>query len=107
MNISSMVVYSGLTDLSGLIKDINSIDGCEVIISQNGKIVVVSEADNTDGQIKIFRTLERLDGVDSVGMVYSYEENSDEDIKDEISKMLSDEFDAKDVKYGGDANNFI
>lgn len=107
MNISSMVVYSGLSDLGTLIKDIQSINGCEVVASKDGKIVVVSETKNTDGQIKIFRTIEKLKGVDSVGMVYSCEEMDDSKTNDEISNILDDSTDAKDIVYGGDVNRFI
>lgn len=107
MNISSMIVYSKLNNLDALIKDIQSIDECEVAASKDGKIVVVSQTKDTNDQIKVFKNLENLKGVDSVSMVYSYEEMDDDKISSQISKMLDDDSDIKDVKYSGDVNIFI
>lgn len=107
MNISSMVVYSGLSDLSTLINDIESISECEVITSKDGKIIVVSQTKDTDGQIRVFRSIENLRGVDSVSMVYSCEEMDDSKISGEISKMLDDNTEAKDIVYSGDVNRLI
>lgn len=52
MNISSMVVYSGLSDLSTLINDIESISECEVITSKDGKIIVVSQTKTQMGKLE-------------------------------------------------------
>ncbi|CZE47574.1 chaperone NapD [Campylobacter geochelonis] len=106
MNISSLVINLKDEKLANsLLEKIETLKECELIASQDKKVVIVVTTSNTDEQLAIFKTIERFSEVDTIGMVYNYEE-LDEDIEmiknaPKTSKVLDDDFDAKDVKYSG------
>ena len=108
MNISSLVVYKkeGASEQE-IISQIEQVKGCEVVAAQDGKIVVVMSAENLDGEIELFRALEGVEGVSGAAMIYSYQEDLQQDIESikksgKISEILLDEnVDAKDIVYNG------
>ena len=105
MNISSAIAYAKKgKEAADVAKKIDKIEGCEVVAAQEGKIVVVMSAENLDGEIELFKILERVAGV---AMIYSYQEDLQKDVESikksgKISEILFDEnIDAKDIVYNG------
>ena len=110
MNISSMIVY--LKDakfVSDVADEMAKIDGCEIVATQDEKIVATMQTDDQNTQIANFRFIERIYGVRDVAMVYDYEE-LDDDIKianeNNIEKIVRkiDDSDVSEIKYGGNVN---
>ena len=108
MNISSAIVYTkDGNEAAEVAKRIEQVKGCEVIAAQDGKIVVVMSAENLDGEIELFKALEGVEGVSGAAMIYSYQEDLQQDIESikksgKISEILFDEnIDAKDIVYNG------
>ncbi|MGG7048897.1 MULTISPECIES: chaperone NapD [unclassified Campylobacter] len=108
MNISSLIVYTkDETSAENVIPLIENVDGCEVVAAQDGKIVVVVSVENLDEEIEKFKVLEKLEGVSSAAMIYSYQEDLQNDIESikksgKISEILLDEnIDARNIIYNG------
>ena len=109
-NISSVVITLMDAKLSDeVVSKINTIPNCEVAAKENDKIVVLIESSDLDGELATFRSLEHIEGVSTVAMIYSYQ-----DLDNDISKANSndigeivrkiDEMDVKDIKYNGNPN---
>lgn len=104
MNISSLVItLKANTDIASISEQISKYASIEV--NQGDKIVAVIESDDTDGQIKAYRALERIDGVANVAMIYSYEDPADaaalgarsmDEIMDKLEKTPTEK-----IKYSG------
>lgn len=109
MNISSIVI--NLKDesfLSFVISKIEKNENTEVITEQNDKIVAIISSENLEKQLEIFKSIEMMDGVSSVAMVYNYEELDEETealkSSQKIADFLNDECDASEIIYGGSIN---
>lgn len=108
MNISSVVIN---VKNGGVIEDIKAriadVEGCEIITNDENRIIVVVGVESFDDELKTFHTLEKIDGVANVTMVYSYQEDLDLDLeklkdKVEISEILTnDNIQAQDIVYQG------
>ena len=103
-NISSVVITLMDAKLSDeVVSKISTIPNCEVAAKENDKIVVLIESSDLDGELATFRSLEHIEGVSTVAMIYSYQ-----DLDNDISKANSndigeivrkiDEMDVKDIK---------
>lgn len=108
MNISSLVVYAkDDANIENIKAEISTINGCEVVTEQDGKIVVVMSVEDINEEIRTFRLIEAISGVASAAMIYSYQEDIQKDLQSlkesgNISEVLLDEnIDAKDIIYGG------
>ncbi|PSM52060.1 periplasmic nitrate reductase assembly protein [Campylobacter blaseri] len=106
MTISSIVINLKKENFKDeVIKKVKTFKECEIVTSQDNKIVVIVSTKNTDEQISIFKQIQNINGVDDVAMIYSYDE-LDKDIKNlknapSVSKILDDDVDTKDVVYKG------
>lgn len=109
-NISSVVITLINAELcKDIAAKIEQIPNCEVVAKENDKIVALIESADLDGELATFKTLEQIDGVSTVAMIYSYQ-----DLEGDISKANSndigsivrkiDEMDIKDIKYNGNPN---
>ncbi|MGP1485470.1 MAG: chaperone NapD [Campylobacter sp.] len=112
MNISSLIVYVKDDEVvKNVISEIEKMQGCEIITSQNGKIIVVMSVENIDEEIKNFKNIEKITAVTSVAMIYSYQEDLQDDLKnlniDATSEKIFKNIDAKDIIYNGAVANRI
>jgi len=93
MNISSLIVYTDNKNES-VKGEISKLKECEIITDAEDRIVVVVSS-------------ESISGVVSVAMVYSYQEDAQEnrerlEANGKISEILtSDDVKAEDIAYGG------
>lgn len=107
MNLSSLVItLKPNADVASISEEISKYASIEA--SQGDKIVAVVESDDTDGQIKAYRALERIEGVAHVAMIYSYEDPADADAlgarsMDEIMDKL-EKTPTEKIKYSGHIN---
>ncbi|AII15034.1 periplasmic nitrate reductase assembly protein [Campylobacter iguaniorum] len=107
MNISSLVVnVADLSMIDNIKAKICEIKNCEVVACENDKIVVTIEAKNFDEEIKSYKIIERLQGISTVSMVYSYQDLDEEIEKSNNNKIGEivrklDSADSKDVVYHG------
>lgn len=108
MNISSVIINVGDSrKREALLEALNAHEKCEVITHDEGRIIVVISAENLDNELAVFKQLEKLDGVDSVVMAYSYQEDLEESLEklaasNGISEVLTrEDIDAKDIVYSG------
>ena len=107
MNLSSLVItLQPNTDIASISEQISKYASIEV--SEGDKIVAVVESEDTDGQIKAYRALERIDGIANVAMIYSYEDPADADAlgarsMDEIMDKL-EKTPTEKIKYSGHVN---
>ena len=107
MNLSSLVItLQPNTDIASISEQISKYASIEV--NGGDKIVAVVESDDTDGQVKAYRALERIEGVAHVAMIYSYEDPADADalgarsmgeIMDKLEKAPNEK-----IKYSGHVN---
>ena len=108
MNISSIVIHVKDMDLlSEILENLRRIEGCEVVANERDKIVALVSVENFDDELSSFKEIERMNGVASVAMVYSYQEDLDGDLqalnaRSELSEILTDDdMNARDIRYGG------
>ncbi|WP_149725318.1 chaperone NapD [Campylobacter concisus] len=112
MNISSLIVYTDNKNES-VKNEIKKLNECEVITDADDRIVVVVSSDSIEDEIKNFKKIEAISGVVSVVMVYSYQEDAEENRKKleengKISEILtSDEVKAEDITYGGSVHHRV
>ncbi|CUU68665.1 chaperone NapD [Campylobacter hyointestinalis] len=107
MNISSVVINVAdlnlMSDIANLVLDI---DGCEVVAQNENKIVALIESQSFDDEIKSYKSIERLPGIATVSMIYSYQ-NLDEDIEKSNNNNIGDilrkidESSVDDIEYHG------
>ena len=108
MNISSVIIYTNNeTNLQNLADFVAKIEFCEVVAAQDNKIVATIQTDTLDQELGAFKTIQALDGVSDVAMIYSYQD-LDEQIEaannndiESIMQKIDDEPEIKNIKYGG------
>ena len=87
MNVSSIVVKTLPEHMDNVIKNINSIDFCEVHFSdKEGKIVVTIEGHSINEQMENMKSIQGLPFVSSANLVYSYCEDELISAMDQIKK---------------------
>ncbi|MDL2347529.1 chaperone NapD [Campylobacter hyointestinalis] len=107
MNISSVVInVADLNSISKIANLVSDIDGCEVVAQNENKIVALIESQSFDDEIKSYKSIERLPGIATVSMIYSYQ-NLDEDIEKSNNNNIGDilrkidESSIDDIEYHG------
>lgn len=107
MNISSVVInVADLNLMSEIANLVLDIDGCEVVAQNENKIVALIESQSFDDEIKSYKSIERLPGIATVSMIYSYQ-NLDEDIEKSNNNNIGDilrkidESSVDDIEYHG------
>ena len=108
MNISSVIIYlNNEANLQNLANEVAKIDFCEVVASQDNKIVATIQTQTLDEELGAFKAMQGLDGVSDVAMIYSYQD-LDEEIANannndivSIMQKIDDEPEIKNIKYGG------
>ncbi|ANE32286.1 chaperone NapD [Campylobacter hyointestinalis] len=107
MNISSVVInVADLNLMSEIANLVSDIDGCEVVAQNENKIVALIESQSFDDEIKSYKSIERLPGIATVSMIYSYQ-NLDEDIEKSNNNNIGDilrkidESSIDDIEYHG------
>ena len=106
MNISSLIVYTDNKNES-VKSEIGKLKECEIITDAEDRIVVVVSSESIEDEIRVFKMIEGISGVVSVAMVYSYQEDAQEnrdklEASGKISEILtSDGVKAEDIAYGG------
>lgn len=106
MNISSLIVYTDNKNES-VKSEIGKLKECEIITDAEDRIVVVVSSESIEDEIRVFKMIEGISGVVSVAMVYSYQEDAQEnrerlEASGKISEILtSDDVKAEDIAYSG------
>ena len=93
--------------MQNLANEVAKIDFCEVVASQDNKIVATIQTQTLDEELGAFKAMQGLDGVSDVAMIYSYQD-LDEEIANannndivSIMQKIDDEPEIKNIKYGG------
>jgi nitrate reductase NapAB chaperone NapD len=107
MNISSAIVIARDKNNKALIEALKAIEGCDVPLHEDQKLIVSIEAENISAETGIMRKIENTPGVISVKLVFAYSEH---ELEQEMKKVeeapdfpewLNDETSAKDIPYSG------
>lgn len=108
MNISSVIInLKNESFLGDVLTRLKNVSECEVVTSQNTKIIAVITADDVNAEVAKFREIEAIDGVGSVAMVYAYQEDIEFDkdkldIGQDVAEILQNEtIRAEDIVYNG------
>lgn len=108
MNISSIIIYTNNeVNLQNLADNVAKMEFCEVVAAQDNKIVATIQTDTLDQELNTFKTIQAMQGVSDVAMIYSYQD-LDEQIDaannndiESIMQKIDDEPEIKNIKYGG------
>ena len=108
MNISSIIIYTNNeVNLQNLADNVAKMEFCEVVAAQDNKIVATIQTDTLDQELNAFKTIQSMQGVSDVAMIYSYQD-LDEQIEaannndiESIMQKIDDEPEIKNIKYGG------
>lgn len=108
MNISSIIIYTNNeVNLQNLADNVAKMEFCEVVAVQDNKIVATIQTDTLDQELNTFKTIQVMQGVSDVAMIYSYQD-LDEQIEaannndiESIMQKIDDEPEIKNIKYGG------
>ena len=108
MNISSIIIYTNNeVNLQNLADNVAKMEFCEVVAAQDNKIVATIQTDTLDQELNAFKTIQAMQGVSDVAMIYSYQD-LDEQIDaannndiESILQRIDDEPEIKNIKYGG------
>ena len=109
MTLSSCVIRCRPDELEDVKKRIEEAGVCDIhIVDEKGYIVVTIEGENIEEEVSKFAILEKLPGVLSADMIYSYSEEEldalreDVEIEGKVPEILEKDVDAKDIVYHGD-----
>ena len=108
MNISSILIYTNNeVNLQNLADNVAKMEFCEVVAAQDNKIVATIQTDTLDQELNAFKTIQAMQGVSDVAMIYSYQDldkqidaANNNDIES-IMQKIDDEPEIKNIKYGG------
>ena len=108
MNISSILIYTNnVVNLQNLADNVAKMEFCEVVAAQDNKIVATIQTDTLDQELNAFKTIQAMQGVSDVAMIYSYQDldkqidaANNNDIES-IMQKIDDEPEIKNIKYGG------
>ena len=108
MNISSIIIYTdNKVNLQNLVDNVAKMEFCEVVAAQDNKIVATIQTETLDQELNTFKTIQAMQGVSDVAIIYSYQDLDDEieagnnnDIES-IMQKIDDEPEIKNIKYGG------
>ena len=108
MNISSIIIYTNNeVNLQNLADNVAKMEFCDVVAAQDNKIVATIQTDTLDQELNAFKTIQAMQGVSDVAMIYSYQD-LDEQIDaannndiESIMQKIDDEPEIKNIKYGG------
>ncbi|MBR6952953.1 MAG: chaperone NapD, partial [Campylobacter sp.] len=106
--ISSIIIYTNNeVNLQNLADNVAKMEFCEVVAAQDNKIVATIQTDTLDQELNAFKTIQAMQGVSDVAMIYSYQD-LDEQIDaannndiESIMQKIDDEPEIKNIKYGG------
>lgn len=108
MNISSVIIYTkSEVNLQNLADIVAKIEFCEVVAAQDDKIVATIQTETLDQELGAFKSMQALDGVRDVAMIYSYQDldeeiaNANNNDIESIMQKIDDEPEIKNIKYGG------
>jgi len=114
MNISSAIVKVKTGTDTPVLKTLKNIAGCEIHLNERARIIITIEAEDVSGEIAIIKTIENIEHVLSVEMVYAYSEEELEKERDKVEFaeetpqwLNNDSMDARDIRYGGDLRKKI
>lgn len=113
MNISGVVIKCKPENLEMCIKNIQETQACEYHLHDDkGLIVCTIEGDSVEDEMSVLQILQDMDGVISAEMVYSYNEDELDKLRDDLetNDKVPDWLNKKDIKlneirYGGDLRN--
>jgi len=107
MNVSSVVIKIDTSKTEQILEQLKP--HCEVHHTEKNKIIATIEQESIGDEVKIVRAIERIDGVSSVQMAFSYSENELEKIKNDVELQADtpewlndDSVTAKQINYQGD-----
>ena len=107
MNISSLVIYTN-NELKNVLDELCKFKHLEIITHENDRIVALISCENQDQEIATFKKIENLKNVISVAMIYSYQEELENDIsalknsKQDVAQKLNQSSDASQIRYSGE-----
>ena len=116
MNISSVVVITKPEKVKDVVKSLEESGLCEVYLyDEQGRIIVIIEAEETNEEAFKLRQIQLLPNVLSASMVYSYSEEEWEkaqqyleQLSNEVPDVLNDEnVKAENIVYKGHIKGYI
>ena len=114
-NVSSAAIFCKSEDVERLKKEVEKIKGVEShFFDESGKFVITIESSCIDEEIKSLKAIEKIEGVVSAQMIYSYHSDELDSLRENISMntstldMLNDEnIKAQDIVYGDSVQDKI
>lgn len=107
MNLSSIVINIDINKKEQITSDLKSL--CEIHLAQGSKLIATIEANSIDDEIGTVRKIEKVKGVTSVVIAFSYSEKELEKIRKDVELqqdtpewLNDDSITAKQIKYQGD-----
>ena len=107
MNVSSIIIKVQPDKAELVLKQLT--DLCEVHHIEENKIIATIEQESIGEEVKMVRAIEKVEGVTSVQMAFSYSENELEKIKNDVELqgdtpewLNDDSVTAKQINYQGD-----
>lgn len=114
-NVSSLVVMCKGEDIQRLWEEIEKIPQTQCHYKdESGKIIVTIESSNVDEEIRTLKKIERLKGVISAQMIYTYHNSELEVLQENIQRqdavpeiLKNDNLKAEEIGYSGDVQDKI
>ena len=109
MTLSSCVIRCKPQEIEDVKKRVEDAKVCDIhMVDESGYIIVTIEGENIEDEVSKFAVLEKLPGVLSADMIYSYSEEElealreDLDMQDPVPEILEKDVDASQIVYHGD-----
>lgn len=109
MNISSAIVKTQPEATESVIALLKDVEFCEIHLHEGAQIIITIAAKKLDNEIATIRKIEKMKGVYTAEVIYSYSEDELNAERDKIEMApehpawLNDEnVKAEDIKYHGD-----
>ena len=110
MNISSIVIRCNPKSLDDVKKRVEDTGMCDIhLVDERGYIIVTIEGEGIDEEVFKMKTLQKVPGVISADMIYSYSEEELDKARDQFEKIenpvpeiLDKDVRAEDIVYHGD-----
>lgn len=110
MNVSGILIQTKAEDVENVVKRLKESGLCDVYTHDElGRIVVVIEGSGIEEEISKLKKLEKIDGVITADMHYSYSENELQEAINEFEResslpevLTEENLRAEEITYGGD-----
>lgn len=111
MIISSVIIKANAKDEAVVLKSLKTIKEVEIAGHEKKEsittVVAIIESQNLDSQISTFKTLEKLEGVLSVDLIFTSDEDDFDNDASNVGSETIKSLESDEIRYSGNLETFL